>query len=151
MGHYMLADQPSGIFSSAFFELKQVLKPCSSRCEIEFFYFLSGTGDNDRLRILLTNAFNAYDYTTLSIITGDTSYQWKRFILRLGRIYKPFLFEFASSLNKGPNFKTIAIDDIKLRSCQFPAIQPNGCSNEQFTCNRKACIPKFEMSFSIST
>jgi hypothetical protein len=127
------------VFSASFLELKQTLKPSSSSCELEFFYFLQGNIDD--ISVFLNDGYDYYEYVILDSIYGDTNNMWKPHFIRLGRIYKPFSLEFIAYRNYGTDNKAIAIDDIKLRNCEFPAVNPNGCSSSEFTCSRKACIP----------
>ncbi len=141
-GHYMLVSR-SGQgeqFTASFLELKQILKPSSSSCELEFYYFLQGNKDD--ITLFLNDGNNYYEYVILDSIYGDTNNLWRPHFVRLGRVYKPFSLEFVAYRNYGSDNKAIAIDDIKLKNCEFPHVNPNGCSSTEFTCARKACVPE---------
>lgn len=78
-------------------------------------------------------------YTRLLYLSGDKGDQWNKATIRLGRISKSFKFSF----DAWRSFSTtddLAIDDIRMKNCQFPEPRPQGCPSAYFTCARQACI-----------
>jgi hypothetical protein len=99
--------------------------------ELEFYYFLQGNKDD--ITLFLNDGNNYYEYVILVSIYGDTNNLWRPHFVRL---------EFVAYRNYESDNKAIAIDDIKLKNCEFPHVNPNGCSSTGFTCARKACVPE---------
>jgi hypothetical protein len=134
-GYYMYVDSQVGLYDKARLELTQVLRPCSPTCELEFYYHMFGITDDISVDLLEENGFSP-----LLELSGDFGDRWNLATIRLGRIARDFRF-----LIKGIRYfngdNDLAIDDIRLRNCEFPAIRPNGCPSDYFTCERKACVP----------
>lgn len=121
------------IWEAATLELKQILQPSSSKCELEFWHH---TIDEHFLNVILVEGDDAISIWQETSASGD---QWMRVLLPIGRITRPWTIRFLAE--KGWGNGAIAIDDIRLLGCEFPAIQPT-CSDDQFRCNRGACISK---------
>jgi hypothetical protein len=82
---------------------------------------------------------NNKKYTLISELSGDFGDKWNRAIVPIGRVSRPFKLEFEGLRYYDSNFD-LAIDDIKLKNCEFPVPRPNGCPNTYFTCSRLACV-----------
>ena len=139
MGHYMaMAPTDQFVYANPSFELTQVLQPCSSTCELELYYYIFGPDENSYIQInLLDNFFK----TSLFEISDNLKHGWRRALVRLGRISKPFRFEFIGY--KSALEDVVAVDDIRLIGCEYPTMEINAtCASDEFRCNRTACIPK---------
>jgi hypothetical protein len=135
LGYYMyLEDTFHGGFSSADLVLDTYLKPCSPTCELEFYYHALGDSDDLTVYLLIDNS-----YVELVHLKGDFGDKWNLQRIGLGRVSKNFKLEF-EGYRFGDSFSDLAIDDVKLRNCQFPPVRPNGCPSNYFTCERKACV-----------
>lgn len=121
------------IWDNAVLELKQVLQPSSATCELEFWHH---TIDEHFLSVYLIEGDDSISIWQEHDASGD---QWMRVILPIGRIAKPWSIQFI--VEKGWGNGAISIDDVSLVGCEFPPIRPN-CTDDQFRCNRGACIPK---------
>ena len=139
-GFYMFVDDNNnGVesFDFAVLQLQTFLKPCSSTCELEFYYYMFG--DSDELAIyILTNG----KYTLLAELDGDFGNKWNRFLLPVGRISREFAIEFEGLKLEGDNTNNkLAIDDIAFKNCEYPQVNLDGCPSDFFTCERRACVP----------
>lgn len=140
-GWYMYVNSNTGAFDYADLVLQQELKPCSSTCEIEFYYHM--LGDTDDLVVYLLQGWPDYSYTNIFELYGDKGDRWNRGVVRLGRISSNFRIMFAAERFWFSQDSDVAIDDVRLTNCEFPPVRPDGCvSNDYFTCDRKACILK---------
>ena len=138
-GHYMYVDETSGMnYQDAVLELESSLEPCSSTCEIIFYYYMNGK--STRTKVFLEDS-ERYGYTEIFRADGDHGEQWNKATIRLGRVARKFKFSFDSFKNLD-GIDNLAIDDIQMKNCQFPDIEPNGCSSNQFTCSRGSCVDK---------
>ena len=68
----------------------------------------------------------------------DHGDDWRPVRLPIGRIARPWRIQFLAE--KGWEDGAVAVDDIRLLGCQFPAVRPT-CNANQFRCARNACIP----------
>ena len=59
-------------------------------------------------------------------------------VSKFSYLMKSFRFEFDGWRFYDSTFD-LAIDDIKLKNCEFPAPRPNGCPANYYTCSRSAC------------
>jgi hypothetical protein len=119
-GWYIYVDSQKGeIFDFADLVIDKDLKPCSSTCELEFYYHMLGETDDLNL-YLATNYLLNTKYTKLIEYVGDKGDKWNRAIIPLGRISKPFRLVFAAERFWNDAFNDIALDDIKLLNCEFP-------------------------------
>jgi hypothetical protein len=120
------------IWDFAKLELQQVLQPSSANCELEFYHHAI---DEHFLSVHLIEGEDSVNIWEEFQALGD---QWVRVILPIGRIARPWRIQFMAERGWGDG--AIAIDDVHLVGCQFPPVRPN-CTNNQFRCNRGACIP----------
>ena len=95
-------------------------------------------GDTDRLSVYLEEE---KAFTRLLFLRGDYGDQWNRATIKLGRVAQNFRFSFDAYRYLSAE-NDVAIDDIKLKNCQFPQPRPNGCLSGYFTCDTKGCIPQ---------
>jgi hypothetical protein len=139
-GHYIEVDDSKNsveFIDFAVIKLNRLLKPCSSACELEFYYHLFGMFDELSVYIIYEESTYSKLFELKGAINDDL---WNRVLIPIGRISKPFTLEFNAFKNEFDNDYSIAIDDIKFRNCQFPP-QQDTCPIGSFTCARKACIP----------
>ncbi|CAF4185562.1 unnamed protein product, partial [Rotaria sp. Silwood2] len=133
-GYYMYVRTSDGfLWDDAVFELQQILQSSSSTCELEFWHHMI---NDQHLSVHLIEGDD-----TIEVWEEDDSHsdQWARIIIPLGRITRPWRIQFLAEKNwRGGS---IAIDDVRLVGCQFPPVRPN-CTNDQFRCQRGACISK---------
>jgi hypothetical protein len=139
-GHYMYVDSDKNvIFDSASLALNRMLQPCSSTCELEFYYHMFGSTE-DLILSLIEEDFDVHtSYTDLIELEGDQGDQWNRVIIKLGRITKPFTFYFLGVRYFDGDYD-LAIDDVRMKNCEYPIARPNGCPSGYFTCKSKGCI-----------
>lgn len=120
LGWYLYVDSnQASNFNVARNVIDKDLKPCSSSCQIDFFYSLKG--QTNSLTVYLVEDFETEaTITQLSRHDEDTGYHWNRGIIPLGRVVKPFRIEFSGVglFTNSENY--IAIDDIRLLNCRFP-------------------------------
>ena len=135
-GYYMYVDSlnPDN-FQYADLELNRQLQQSASTCELEFYYHMFGS--TDELEVELIE--NANTYTLLLTLEDDQGDNWIRQTIKLGRVSTPFGLRFAG-IRYFNGDHDLAIDDIKMRNCEFPTPRPSGCLSGYFTCARKACI-----------
>ena len=123
------------ILDWATLQLKQTLKPCSPTCELEFYYHMFGVSDDLSVYLLSESG----KYTELIDLSGDFGDKWNRILLPIGRVSKAFKLEFEGVRYEDDFEYNLAIDDIKLVNCEFPAPRPT-CPANYFTCQRKSCV-----------
>jgi hypothetical protein len=133
-GHYMYLDGGGLFFSDAELVLTQKLKPCSSICEIEFYYHMDSSYDS--LKLLLLEGSSS---TILFEESDRKGNDWQQALIKLGRISKEFQFKFEAYKEYIDDYD-LAIDDVRMKSCEFPFPRPNGCPIDNFTCKSKGCI-----------
>jgi hypothetical protein len=137
-GYYMFLDSSTEtFFDYAILELDKYLQPCSPTCEIDFYYHM--LGETDQLIVYLEE--EEYTHTVLLDLKGDFGDQWNRATIKLGRVSQNFRFTF-DALRYISASNDLAIDDIKMRQCQFPVPRTNGCPTNYFTCGTKGCVSK---------
>jgi len=137
-GYYMYISDNNvtvDFYDYATLQLNKFLKPCSPTCELEYYYHMLGASDDLDVYLLTDNK----KYTLINELSGDFGDKWNRIIVPIGRISRPFKLEFEGLRFYDSTFD-LAIDDIKLKNCEFPAPRPNGCPANYFTCSRLACI-----------
>ena len=123
-------------YDFATIQLKQSLKPCSPTCELEFYYHMLGYSDDLDVYMLTDNS----KYTLISELAGDFGDKWNRMIVPLGRVSKTFKIEFEGVRYEDGDFD-LAIDDVKLKNCEFPGPRPGGCPpTGYYTCGRSSCV-----------
>ncbi|CAF0808194.1 unnamed protein product, partial [Brachionus calyciflorus] len=138
-GYYMqidVTDKDNVFYELASLRLKQKLQPCSSTCEIEFYFHMFGESDDLYFYILESSS-----YTLLQEYEGDYGDKWIYARIPIGRITNSFQFEIDGFRMYDDRDHDLAIDDIKLINCEFPAPRPNGCPANYFQCQRKSCVP----------
>lgn len=138
LGHFMLIerdDSQNVFYDVASLRLNQMLQPCSSTCELEFYYHMFGESDDLKIYLL-----ENYFYTLLEEFEGDFGDKWNYARIPIGRIGRPFQFEFDGIRYYNGGDYDLAIDDIKLINCEFPVPRPNGCPSNYFRCGRESCI-----------
>ncbi|RNA19406.1 MAM and LDL-receptor class A domain-containing 2-like, partial [Brachionus plicatilis] len=137
-GHYMQLDfinsGDSFYYDLASLRLKQELKPCSSTCELQFYFHMFG--DSDDLDIYL---LESKKYSLLAEFMGDYGDRWTYVRIPIGRITNSFQFEIDGFRYNTNRDHDLAIDDFKLVNCEFPVPRPT-CPSDYFTCQRKACV-----------
>jgi len=135
-GHYMYVNSDeSSYFEWADLKLKQTLKPCSATCELELYYHMFGSTED-----LVINLYEgSYIYTPLLEIKGDKGDQWNRALIKLGKISKSFSFLIEGVRYFNGDYD-LAIDDIRMKNCEFPTPRPNGCPTNYYTCKSKGCV-----------
>jgi hypothetical protein len=121
------------VWDFAILELQRVLQPSSENCELEFYHHAL---EDHFLSVHLLEGEDSVNIWEENQALGD---QWVRVILPIGRIARPWRIQFMAERGFGDG--AIAIDDVRLVGCQFPPLRPN-CTDNQFRCNRGACIPK---------
>lgn len=130
----MYVKSNDGLFwDEAVLELQQLLQPSAASCELEFWHHMI---EDQFLSVHLIEGLETVNIWEEEHDHGD---QWERVILPIGRIGRPWRIQFLAEKSWGDG--TIAIDDVRLVSCQFPPVRPN-CTDSQFRCARGACIPK---------
>ena len=139
-GHYMLVTADAKRYGDkpAVLELSQKLQPTSSRCELELFYYIEGPKGH-----IVVNLVEGYSFrTVIHKIGGETGRLWRREVVRLGRISRQFTLDL--SADKENNVDYVAVDDIMLRNCEYPAQLSHAndsCKANEFKCTRQACVP----------
>jgi hypothetical protein len=121
------------VWDFAILELQRVLQPSSENCVLEFYHHAL---EDHFLSVHLLEGEDSVNIWEENQALGD---QWVRVILPIGRIARPWRIQFMAERGFGDG--AIAIDDVRLVGCQFPPLRPN-CTDNQFRCNRGACIPK---------
>lgn len=121
------------VWDEAILELQQVLQPSSATCELEFWHHMI---DDEFLSVHLIEGDEIVNIWEEDEAHGD---QWARIVLPIGRISRPWRIQFLAEKSFGEG--SLAIDDVRLVGCQFPSVRPN-CTNNQFRCQRGACISK---------
>lgn len=138
IGHYLFVDSNVGFYDEAELLLQKMLQPSSPTCEIEFYYHM--LGDTDDIVVYLAEGYPDFTKTNIFELYGDKGDKWNRALVRLGRVAKPFRLMMAAE-RYWLGDSDVAIDDIKLRNCEFPPVRPQGCINsDYFYCARKACV-----------
>lgn len=137
-GHFMLIQESDqiqdGLFDEAILRLNQILKPCSSICQLEFYYHMFGASDDLSVFIVEENT-----KSLLQELSGNFGDIWQNARLPIGKISKPFRLEFRGTRYFSNSDFDLAIDDVKLINCDFPPARAS-CPNDFFTCKRKACV-----------
>ena len=133
-GYYMYLDGGGIYFSDAELSLNQTLKPCSSTCQLEFYYHMDSY--YDQLELILIESSSL---TTLFKQSERQGSDWNQAVINLGRISKEFKFKF-NAFKYYEDEYDLAIDDIKMKNCEFPAPRPNGCPDDYFSCKSQACV-----------
>lgn len=133
-GYYMYVKPSDGIFwDDATFELQQVLQPSSASCRLEFWHHMI---DRQFISVHLLEGDESVEIWEEDHAHGD---QWEVVNIPLGRIARPWRMQFLAESSWGDG--TVAIDDVRLVGCQYPPVRPN-CTDDQFRCQRGACVPK---------
>jgi hypothetical protein len=119
-GWYMFADTRNGnyYFDDAHLILNRDLRPSSTTCEIEFYYYLKDSYDSINVIVLV----NYPDSIETKVFSAQSSFEkdWKRGLVRLGRISQPFRIMFSGKMSTDQYDGYIGIDDVRLVNCQFP-------------------------------
>ena len=139
-GWYMYVAAIKGeLFDFADLVIDKNIGPSSPSCEFEFYYHMLGQTD-DLSVFIVTDYLNLPQYTRILDYIGDAGNNWNRALVVLGSISKPFRVMISAERFWNEALNDIAIDDVKLINCQFPAERPEGCPANYFTCERKACV-----------
>ncbi|RNA26976.1 MAM and LDL-receptor class A domain-containing 2-like [Brachionus plicatilis] len=141
-GHYIQVDLNPDAYNGygyASIRLGRILKPCSSKCELQLYYHMFG--DSDDLSIYL---YENGIYTVLEEYSGDFGDRWILARVQLGRIASPFQLEFDGIRFFDYDNHDLAIDDIRLVNCEYPVPRENGCPNDYFQCKSKGCVAMIE-------
>lgn len=81
-GHYMFVDETSGAnYFDAVLELDTTLEPCSSTCEIVFYYYMSG--ESLKTKVYLEDS-ERLSFTEIFRLQGDQGDMWNKATVRLG-------------------------------------------------------------------
>lgn len=127
--------QASGTLSNAVLRLNRWLKPCSAICELEFYYHMFGVSDE-----LVVSLVEESSKALLVGLSGDFGDKWNIARVPIGKVSKPFQLEFRGVRYFDAGDFDLAIDEIRLRNCEYPTSRPT-CPAAYFSCARKACVP----------
>lgn len=127
--------QSSGTLSNAVLRLNRWLKPCSSICQLEFYYHMFGASDE-----LVISLVEESSKSLLTGLAGDFGDKWNLARVPIGKISQPFQLEFRGVRYFGANDFDLAIDEVRLINCDFPPPRAS-CPAKYFTCARKSCVP----------
>ncbi|XP_025085553.1 MAM and LDL-receptor class A domain-containing protein 1-like [Pomacea canaliculata] len=111
--------------------------PCSSTCQMQLFYYISGQAS--QVRVLLEQA---EEKTVLWATQGRDTDKWVKATVDILRVATPFRIHIQGYTALTTSFQGIvAVDDVQFENCNFPV--PGNCdsSQTQFHCNSSACIP----------
>ena len=133
-GYYMLLDDQSGQYGYAALRNAYSLKPTSPTCTLEFYFYMFGYTDDLRVYLVIDQS-----YTEVAEYRKDFGTMWNKASVNLGRITKPFKLEFEGSTYSIKD-ADVAIDDISMVNCAYPAPSPVSCPSGYFTCQNKVCI-----------
>ncbi len=118
-GWFMFVDAlGKAFFDDAHLILNRDLQPCGAKCEIEFYYHLMGGVDT--IKVFVLENYPSFIETQVFNVQGGFENEWRRGVVRLGRISKPFRLMFTATLTAIYAEEDIAIDDIRMINCEFP-------------------------------
>ena len=138
-GYYLYVDEntnPVDTYDYALLLLEKTIRSCSSTCELEFYYYMYGGADMLGVFLLIDDTD-----TYLAELDGSYGKQWNRYYVPIGRIARDFRLLFQALRYRGDDANNIiAIDDIKLKNCEYPAVVSADCEPGYFRCMRNACV-----------
>ncbi|XP_033751986.1 MAM and LDL-receptor class A domain-containing protein 1-like [Pecten maximus] len=138
-GYYAYVDAALGTSRSIATLTGPLLQPCSSTCQIQFWYSMYGRGIGTLSVVIVEGGQN----TTIWTQRGNQGDQWNKATVDIGRVGRPFQLMYTATRTFN-NLGNIAIDDLQLINCNFPAIQKT-CSANQARCTRGSCVPKTDL------
>ncbi|CAF1046788.1 unnamed protein product [Didymodactylos carnosus] len=133
-GWYMYVDAANGSIDDRAHLISPVFQQSSSTCELTFFYHMFGQNIG-QLEVL---SIEGIQMSRLWSLTGDQGNRWKKAVVKIGRLVKPFVI-LIDAKKTSNTYGDIAIDDILYSGCDL--IQTNmTCTDEQFQCKRGGCV-----------
>ncbi|CAF3694948.1 unnamed protein product, partial [Didymodactylos carnosus] len=138
-GYYMYVAPNNGFTNSPARLITPVLSQSGSKCQIQFWLFISGS-DIGNLDVKLHTG--GVERATLQRFYSKavSISNWTQIRIELGRVDVPFQLSFDATRSMSTS-GFIAIDDTKMNNCFLPTTSTT-CLSTQFRCIRGSCVAK---------